>query len=320
MRELYKIGQKTTPMTTMTGGLLKYAGIGKHLSVYNATPPLWLNVGGKMRRVIAGRVEHPKDWAHSRVMFFEECADSVYGLIPEAPIFYGEDPAIAMVNGEIILMTVRVSSMKKSMYDIETELRRAKDVLGLWECFSRIPGKDNRITPVDNGERIAVMTRPQGGEAGAGKMAYIELNIIEELTPEKLQEAKIIEIPKSDDTWVGPNQLFNLHLKNQIGILAHGAFETEKSATVSKTYFSFFMWLDRKSLKIVDIEPLAIRANFPKSRAKTPALKNVVFGMGLVIPVPEVGYAELYGGLGDIAQGFVRITNPKILKLYEDEE
>lgn len=77
------------------------------------------------------------------------------------------------------------------------------------------------------------------------------------------------------------------------------------------------MWLDRKSLKIVDIEPLAIRENFPKSRAKLPSLKNVVFGTGLAIPAPEVGYAEPYGGLCDITQGFVRITNTKITKLYE---
>jgi hypothetical protein len=188
----------------------------------------------------------------------------------------------------------------------------------LWKCWRSIPGKDNRITPIDNGTRIAVVVRPQGGEAGRGKMGYMELDSLDDLCADTLRTVKIIEIPNADDTWLGPNELHNLDRKNQIGILAHGAFESGESTPNIKTYFIFFAWLDRKNLKIVDIEPLALREDFPASNAKTLALCNVAFGTGLMIPSePSKECVELYAGIGDSIQAFVPIHNPKIISLYD---
>jgi hypothetical protein len=120
------------------------------------------------------------------------------------------------------------------------------------------------------------------------------------------------------DTWEGPNELHNLARKNQIGILMHGAFENDVPVLQVKTYFICFAWLDRKNLKIVDMEPLALREDFPASAAKKPTLCNVAFGTGLMIPSESSReYAELYAGIGDSAQAFVPIHNPKILSLYD---
>ena len=319
MRELYKAVRQGSRLTQYYGHQVHYLGIGKHLNVYNATPPVWLRVKGEMRRVSVGRVEHPDDLAHSRVMFFERKTATEYYLIDGAPVFYGEDPAVTTVGNEIVLFSVNVSAIRKDRYLLKTEIRRADDVMQLWECWRSISGKDNRITPVDNGARISVMIRPQGGKAGRGKMAHIELDSLDELCEDKLRGAIIIEMPNAeDDTWVGPNELHDLGRKNQIGILAHGAFENGTSTPQAKTYFIFFVWLDRKSLKIVDIEPLALREDFPASNAKTPALCNVVFGTGLMIPSePSREYAELYAGIGDLTQAFVPIHNPKIMSLYD---
>ncbi len=318
MRELYEATRQGLRLTQRYGQRVHYMGIGKHLSVYNATPPLWLKVKGEMRRVSVGRVDHPDDWAHSRIMFFECKTATEYYLFPDAPVFYGEDPAVTTIGDEIVLSSVNVSAVRKDDYLFKTEIRRAGDIMQLWECWRSIPGKDNRITPIDNGTRIAVMIRPQGGEAGRGKMAYIELDSLDDLCTDTLRAAKIIEIPNADDTWVGPNELHNLDRKNQIGILAHGAFENDSSTPKSKTYFIFFAWLDRATLKIVDREPLACREDFPASNAKTPALCNVAFGTGLMIPSePSREYVELYAGIGDSVQAFVPIHNPKIVGIYD---
>ena len=318
MREFYKAIRQKSRLTQYYGHQVHYLGIGKHLSVYNATPPVWLRVKGEMRRVSVGRVEHPNDLAHSRVMFFERKTATEYYLIDGAPVFYGEDPAVTTVGDEIVLLSVNVSAIGKDRYLLKTEIRRADDVMQLWECWRSISGKDNRITPVDNGARISVMIRPQGGEVGRGKMAYIELDNLNDLCEDTLRGARIIDIPCADDAWVGPNELHNLGTKNQIGVLAHGAFENAISTPQDKTYFIFFVWLDRKSLKIVDIEPLALREDFPASDAKTPTLCNVALGTGLMIPSePSREYAELYAGIGDLTQAFVPIHNPKIMSLYD---
>ncbi len=318
MRELYEKARQGLRPIQHYGKQVHYLGIGKHLSVYNATPPVWLRVKGKMRCVSIGRVEHLGDWAHSRIMFFERKTATEYCLIDGAPVFYGEDPAITTVGDKIVLLSVNVSAVRRNNYLLKTEIRCANDIMRLWECWRSIPGKDNRITSIDNGTRIAVMVRPQGGEAGRGKMAYIELDHLDDLCADTLRAAKIIEMSNADDTWVGPNELHDLSQKNQIGILAHGAFENDTPTLHAKTYFIFFAWLDRKNLKIVDVEPLALREDFPVSNAKTPALCNVAFGTGLMISSkPSRKYAELYAGIGDSAQAFVPINNPKILYLYE---
>lgn len=318
MRELYKAACQGLRLTKRYGQQVHYLGIGKHLTVYNATPPLWLKAKGEIRRVSVGRVDHPDDWAHSRIMFFERKTATEYCLIDDAPVFYGEDPAVTTVGDEIVLTSVNVSAVRKNNYLFKTEIRRANDIVRLWECWRSIPGKDNRITSIDDNTRIAVMVRPQGGEAGLGKMAYIELDGLNDLCTDTLRATTIIEIPNADDTWVGPNELHNLAQKNQIGILAHGAFENDTATSKSKTYFIFFAWLDRKTRKIVDIEPLALREDFPASDAKTPALCNVAFGTGLMIPSkPSREYVELYAGIGDLTQAFVPIHNPKIRDLYD---
>ena len=318
MRELYQAARQGLRLTQRYGQHVHYLGIGKHLSVYNATPPVWLRVKGEMRCVSVARVEHPDDWAHSRIMFFERKTTTQYYLIEGAPVFYGEDPAITTVGEEIVLLSVNVSAVRRDTHLLKTEIRRADDIMRLWECWQSIPGKDNRLTSVDDGTRIAVMARPQGGEAGPGRMAYIELDRLDDLREDTLRAAKFIEIPKADDTWLGPNELHNLAKKNQIGILAHGAFESNASTPKFKTYFIFFAWLDRTTLKITDIEPLALREDFPGSDAKTPALCNVAFGTGLMIPSePTREYAELYAGIGDLVQAFVPINNPKIVGLYD---
>lgn len=320
MRELYKAIREGLRLTQYYGQNVHYLGIGKHLSVYNATPPLWLRLKGKMRRVSVGRVEHPDDLSHSRIMFFERKTATEYDLIDGAPIFYGEDPSIATVGDEIVLFSVNVSALvKDDHYLLKTEIRRADDVMNLWECWQTISGKDNHITPVDDGIRIAVTIRPQGGEAGLGKMGYIELDRLDDLCEDTVRGARMIEMPNvADDTWMGPDELHNLYKKNQIGILLHGAFEDSIRIPHDKTYLECFAWLDRKTLKIVDIEPLAIREDFPVSDAKLPSLRNVAFGTGLVISSePSKKYAELYAGIGDLTQAFVRIHNPKIVGLYD---
>ena len=314
MRDLYAAARSHGRLVRGYGHLISFSGI-RDLTAYNATPPLWLRVGGEMRRVVAARVEAFDDLAHSRVMFFEMKSATLYELIEDAPVFYGEDPSIVTINGEIVLLTVNVVAKRNNDYAIKTEIRRAGDVLELWKPWRSMPGKDNRLIPVDNGERLVVLTRPEGVVGGLGKMAMLEIESLDALTHKRLREAKIITMPIGDGEWVGPNEGHDIAVSNQVGILGHVALSDGVGKTGSKTYFSVFWWVDRETGKVVDTIPLALRKDFPmltETDAKLSELRNVFYPTGLTFQ----DLVLLHGGLEDVAQGYVPINNPKITNLY----
>ena len=154
MREIYEAARQGKQLTRRYGQPVHYLGIGTHLRVYNATPPLWLRVNGKMRYVSVGRVEHPDDWAHSRIMFFEMKTATVCHLLPDAPVIHGEDPAVTTVGDKIVLSSVNVSVSRLGVHLFETEFRRADDVMEFWNCWTKIPGKDKNEIKIDEKPKL----------------------------------------------------------------------------------------------------------------------------------------------------------------------
>lgn len=265
---------------------------------------MWLKMGGLIRRLIVGRVEAINDWALSEIMFFEQCAPFTYQLAPGAPIFKGEDPSIAIINGEIIFFFVHVEAHfpEDDRWVLETKCYRGFDVLEL-NKFGSVPGKDNRVC-VTPGGSVAFSPRPQGDLGGAGAIAYTEVACIEAIIDVEVTEEMLIPelIPSSANavTWGGMNQILCIRDSNRLGFVSHGG-EFSDSFEVDKVYSGLWSILDLSSRELSRPKIVAVREDFPKTRVKLPGLERVFFPSGL--DWDGRGFPLLYGGLSDGAVG-----------------
>ncbi|MFH1759296.1 MAG: DUF1861 family protein [Patescibacteria group bacterium] len=316
MKELYEQYMAGKQPFRCRGRLLSFFntdGSPMKKSVYNTTPPLWLTIGGVVKRLIAGRVENLHEWALSEIMFFEECGPLMYRHVPDAPIFKGEDPSIAILKGEIILFFVQVSAHFKhnNRYNFETKCYRGFDIHNL-KPFGAIPGKDNRVVETPDGH-IAFTPRPQGYIGGTGTIAYTEIPCIEAIVDVRVTEEMLIPnlIPKSKSkgviTWGGVNQLICIRQKNEIGFVAHGAFQYPD--TGAKVYVGIWKKQNRNTGKLSRLKILAVRDDFPATIAKAKELENVFFPSGL--DWDENGVPWLYGGLSDTSMGVLSMRHDK---------
>lgn len=319
MKDLYRQIRSGHRLAEYYGELIHFHGVPEY-TVYNATPPVWIRVFGKMESIIVGRVEKLDEWSSSHVHFFRRIDEHNYGLMEEIrpiidknPSVSIEDPSIITVQEEIILGVVRATHLSDdhsdNIYDIKTSYYRGFDLSEL-EQFAVVEGKDSRICPVENG-KIIWTPRPQGSFGGLGTIGYCELSSVDDLVRAKLDDVNLIEGLFSEGTWGGVNELhFNPANPSIIGAVCHGAFQDIHG----KVYFVFWTVIDRPTQKVVDVIPLALRDDFPPTNAKLQELERVVFAAG--IQYPKTGPPRLYGGLGDAYQGYVPITHPQIVNFY----
>jgi len=164
-------------------------------------------------------------------------------------------------------------------------------------------GKDIRLTLLSNG-RVAVFTRPQGGEYGLGKIAYVELDSLEELNAANLQRAKVIENQFAQEEWGGANEL-HLLPDGRIGVIGHIAYKDEEN---NRHYYVMSFLYNPKDHSSTPIKILATREDFPPGAAKATDLGDVVFSGGMVRH--GNGKATLYVGLSDVEAGSIKIDDP----------
>ena len=283
------------------GEKMKFSGVDGY-DVYNISAPF--NTSDK--RYIAGRIEKTEAIANSQIMFFEEI-DGVWCLNIDEPAFKLEDGFVSKINNEIIFGGVEVyPSPKKENpdnIDYRTVFYRGKDISSL-KRFTNGPEKmkDIRLISLPNG-KIGVFTRPQGEIGGRGKIGYIELENLDELTPENILKAKIIENQFGIEEWGGANEL-HLLPNNKIGVIGHIAYEDENGKHYHVISFSY----DPKTNIASPIKIIATRENFPDGKSKSPELKDVLFPGGLI--KHNDGTATLYVGLSDTEAGNKIITDP----------
>ncbi|MDA1334948.1 MAG: DUF1861 family protein [bacterium] len=314
IKKMYDDIRTGNRLSTRYGELINFHGIGD-LTVYNATPPVWLKLFGKTERVIIGRVEHKALWAQSCVRIFKRINDNNYVLIdsinpiaindvpPECSI---EDPSVVTIEGEIFLSVVTATKNT-----IETRYYRGSDLNNL-TFFTSVDGKDSRVCPLDNG-RILWTPRPKGKIGGLGNIAYVELDSIEQLASVSWNDAKIIKGLFSVDTWGGVNELhFNPKKPAHIGAVCHLAFKDE----LGLVYFICWIIIDRDSHLIKDVIPLAIREDFPNAGEKRSDLRRVAFGTG--VEFVNNSQARLHAGLSNLCQGWtpVSLNQNQVLSFY----
>lgn len=297
--------------------------------VYNVAPFLPEQADGDERLVVViGRAER-RDTCDSKLHFFKEKKDGTCEKIKYAKVLPLEDGFATNIDGETIVggVTAYPNSTESDPGRIDYHMvfyrDRGKGLAELEE-FTQGPElmKDIRLvelpmvelpeSPKSPKSRIAAFTRPTGGDNGKGKMAYIELNGLDEINPKKLKEAKVIENQFAQGEWGGANQLYPLP-DGRIGVVGHIACIDKPLPGEDKGRRHYYAVSciydpDPKKHETTPMEIIATRKNFPKGEAKNTDLQDVVFAGGMVRH--GNGKATLYVGLSDAEAGCIEIDDP----------
>lgn len=281
----------------LTGEKLLFSGVGGR-DVYNISKPFLI---GK-KTIIAGRVETREACADSKIIFFEKKKKGVWTPVYGTPTLPLEDCFVVNIGDKTIVGGVQVfgnpTTTDPMNIDYRTVFYYCGSDLSLVKFAVGPDGmKDIRLTPLVNG-RIGVFTRPQGENNGNGKIGYVELLRLEDITPKNLLRARIIENQFAPEEWGGVNDPYPF--KKWIYVYGHIAYKDEQDA---KHYYGMSFTYDPKRHRASPIRIIATRKNFPEGEAKTPNHKDIFFLGGLVRHYKIV---TIYGGLSDTGSGLCK--------------
>ncbi|ARI76288.1 DUF1861 family protein [Halobacillus mangrovi] len=285
------------------GEKLHFVDIGDN-DVYNITAPFQ----DLREDVIAGRVE-PRDSEFSKVMFFTKEGER-WTPRAGAPIFELQDPFVTFIHDQLVFGGVEISPHPNQPGALtwKTVFYKGENIDDL-EPFAEGPQgmKDIRLVELAD-HKVGVFTRPQGDKGGRGKIGYIEIVSLEELTPATIEKAPLLQGHFIDEEWGGANELYLLD-NGQVGMLGHIArFDKEDN----RHYYPITALLNREEMSLENMKIIATRDDFPEGEAKRKDLVDVLFSGGL--RQLENGEAELYVGVSDAEAHKIRIPDPFHIK------
>jgi hypothetical protein len=301
-------------------------------TVYNCSIPFQWN--GK--EYIFGRVEKFDRWADSSAMLFEKTGEDTYTLVPNSTTYQLEDPFIAYVQGEF---TMGGTHVRKKGGEIDTYygyFYRGTSPEDL-TYFTTGPDKmkDIRLVDLKNG-KIGVFSRPRSQEilekyGSASMIGYTEISSLDQLTDEVVENATPITGIFDQGEWGGCNQAYLLE-NGTIGIIGHQSFlqqveggipleeydflkpiEGEKAPL--SVYLSISFEFDPATFQVTNRKVIGTRSCYPAGKPKKPSLADCTFTSGMVLR--QDGKVDLYGGLGDCAEGRIVIDYPFSCPLAE---
>jgi hypothetical protein len=268
--------------------------------VYNIAAPV--EYFGKT--VLPGRVE-ARDSEDAEIQLFEETPE---GWVPyvKDPAFVGlQDPCVATVEGKLVLGGVRFPCVfEDGSEGWQMEFYQATEQ-GRFDLQFSGPKKmkDIRLLELADG-RILVLTRPQGEKGGAGRIGYVVVDRLADVTIEAIDAAPLLDGLCEDHEWVGANEA-HLLANGKVGVLGHVASFSDGG---QRHYYAMVFVLDVATGEVTTPVVIARREDFPSGPAKRPDLVDVLFSGGL-IRLGD-GRARLYVGLSDAQAGSVDITDP----------
>ncbi|MDD9148998.1 MULTISPECIES: DUF1861 family protein [unclassified Sporolactobacillus] len=250
---------------------LHFTGVGRR-DVYNITAPFC----DENRLVIAGRVETRKS-EDSIVVFFEK-RDRQWQRIHHLPVLPLQDPFVTRIGGHLILGGVKIHKIGTMQRIWRMAFYSGKTLRSLNLFFEGPKGmKDVRLKQLSDG-RILVLTRPQLGKGGRGKIGYCVLDTMDQLSNRKLIEAPIFMDQFTKGEWGGANDIHILK-NGLIGVIGHIA---EFDGKGCRHYYSMLFTLDLKTGRHTPLEIIATRKDFLNGPAKRSDLKDVVFSGGAI--------------------------------------
>jgi len=283
-----------------------FQGVGNR-DVYNISAPFV--DGGKT--IIAGRVES-RDSEWSEVYFFER-EENRWTPVKEAPVFSLQDPFFTKINEELVIGGVEVFPHPEIEGALawRTVFYKGRGINTLTPFFKGPDGmKDLRLIELVDGS-IGVFTRPQGEKGGRGKIGYVCVRSLEELTIQKVEDAPLLQGQFKEDEWGGCNELHLLE-SGYVGVLGHIACFDEDE---NRHYYPMAFAFDPSTETFSDMKIIAARADFLAGEAKRVDLEDVVFSGGLVRM--ESGRALLYAGISDAEAQKIEVDDPFLEYLNE---
>lgn len=288
--------------------LLTFVGV-EGFDVYNCSIPFTL----KGRRRLYGRVERRAEWARSWVRLFEEEAPDRYRLVPGSMIYQLEDPFISLIQGELVLGGTHVMRTPEGYGPLYGYFYRGRDLEDL-RYFATGPTnmKDIRLVPLPGGD-IGLFSRPRGqavrrAHGSESVVGFARIRSLDQLLPDVIEEAPMIEGMFGPGEWGGVNQAYLLD-SGLIGIIGHKSYpDRGPDGTELAVYTNVAFVFDPEARAIVHEQIIATRASYPDHPAKRPGLADCAFASGVWLR--EDGRMDLYSGLGDTAQGRAVIEDP----------
>lgn len=277
---------------------LKFCGVDGN-DVYNPTAPFWY----EGRKLICARVE-PRDSEESETVFFEESGENIYVPANEMPRFSLQDPCITIVAGQYILGGTEVfahtedrgkTAWRTVFYCGEslTQLRPlVKGPVGM---------KDVRLVELSD-HRVGVFTRPQGERGGRGKIGFIAVDRLSDVTEQVMEEAPLLELFPQDE-WGGVNAAYLLE-DGDIGVLGHVACYAPEGV---RHYYPMTFRLNPVTGEYTMPVILAERSEFLPGECKREDLADVLFSAGLY---REDGQLFLYVGVSDCEVQYMPVKDP----------
>jgi hypothetical protein len=285
--------------------LLKFKGVGG-FDVYNCSVPFYRNG----RRYIYGRVERRHEWARSWVRLFEETGKDEFTLVRGSMIYQLEDPFVAMIKREIVLGGTHVRYSRNRLATFYSYFYRGIDLEDL-RYFTTGPDFMKDIRLVDLPDGIGIFSRPRNKEieekyGSASIIGFAVIPDLDCLDENVISGARMIPDLFGEGEWGGCNQCFYLD-SGYIGVIGHKSYEAPGNPPLS-VYMNVSFVFDPERNRVLNEKILATRSCYPLSPAKKPELIDCTFTSGIVMR-PD-GKADLYGGLGDTAEGRVVIDYP----------
>lgn len=289
----------------LMGEILTPVGV-DGFDVYNPSAPF----EAQGETYIAGRVENRND-EKSKVMFFKE-GNGTLQLVENSPVFELQDPFTTYIGNEIFLGGVRVVWEENRAVTWYTDFYRGTSIDNL-KYFTSGPEhmKDIRLMELEDG-RIAVFSRPQGEKIMKrfdciAKIGFTIVDKIEDITPEAIESAQLLEGQFLPDEWGGCNQLYLLK-NGLIGVIGHKACGEGDDSEKILHYYSMAFVVNPKTREVSQTKIICSRDCFPEGPVKHPRLKDVTFTSGIIRNTN--GTATLYSGLSDCQVGKVLIPDP----------
>ena len=195
--------------------------------VYNITAPF----ADQGELVIAGRVEG-RNTEHSVVKFFVQ-KDGVWSPREGAPTLTLQDPFVTRIRGELVLGGVEIfpHSTIPGALGWRTIFYRGQTINQLKKFTTGPDGmKDIRLVEMADG-RIGIFTRPQGDVGGRGKIGFITVDSLEDVSSNIMEQAELLD-QFVDEEWGGANEVHVLK-NGWLGVLGHIAcFDNEETDTI----------------------------------------------------------------------------------------
>ena len=305
---------EANPPKVIESAKLTFRGVDDGYDVYNCSIPFtWGGV-----EYIFGRVEPHDKWASSVTMLFRRTGRDEWTRVLEFGKLELEDPYIQYIRGELIVGGTRVMKVSGRVATYRGAFYRdnKRGPMHL-EYFTTGPErmKDIRLVELKDG-RIGVFSRPRGEDVrkkygSESVIGFTTVKDLDELTPEVIEKAPVIEGVFGKDEWGGCNQAYLME-DGRILVAGHLCFSGTKASNGLNrgVYCNASFLFDPATHKATRIRIVATRMMYPEQGPKVPHLDDCVFTSGFVFN--DDGTCDVYTGLCDSAEGRVRLNSKDV--------